>query len=93
MEGVPEGLDPDTVEQSLTRVPGVVEVHDLHIWALSVGKPSLSVHLLTRDDAKHVLAEANKMLVKKYNIHHSTIQVEKAHDEIECNAHYNAAVV
>jgi len=85
MGGVPEGLDPDEVEESLLEVPGVLAVHDLHIWSLSVGKPSLSVHLYCRDDASHVLAAANKMCARKYNIHHSTIQVERQHDDIECN--------
>lgn len=60
-------------------------MHDLHIWSLSVGKPSLSVHLYCRDDASHVLAAANKMCASKYNIQHSTIQVERQHDDIECN--------
>lgn len=67
------------------RVCSLSAVHDLHIWSLSVGKPSLSVHLYCTDDAKHVLAAANKMCAAKYNIHHSTIQVERQHDDIECN--------
>jgi len=92
MEGVPEGLDPDEVEQALMDVPGVLAVHDLHIWSLSVGKPSLSVHLYCRDDAAHVLAAANRMCAKKYNIHHSTIQVERAHDDIECNDAFGSNV-
>lgn len=86
MEGVPDGIVPDEVEESLLQVPGVIAVHDLHIWSLSVGKPSLSVHLSCRDDAAHVLAMANKMCARKYNIHHSTIQVERAHDDVNCNS-------
>jgi len=89
MEGVPEGLDPDDVEEALRGVPGVIAVHDLHIWSLSVGKPALSVHLYCRDDATHVLAAANKTVAINYNIHHSTIQVERQHDDIECNDAFN----
>lgn len=85
MEGVPEGIAPDEVEEALLAVPGVIAVHDLHIWSLSVGRPALSVHLYARDDAAHVLANANRVCSKKFNIHHSTIQVERQHDAIECN--------
>ena len=88
MEGAPEGIDPAVVEEALHGVDGVLEVHDLHVWSLSVGKPSLSVHLLTRDNAPGVLREATLMLGKKFNIHHSTIQVEREGDEIACNEHW-----
>jgi len=37
MEGVPEGIDPDQMLEDLYAIPGVKEVHDLHIWSLSVG--------------------------------------------------------
>ena len=86
MEGAPDGIDPSAVEQALHGVKGVLEVHDLHVWSLSVGKPSLSVHLLARkdEDTGDVLREATLMLGKKYNIHHSTIQVEREGDEIYC---------
>ena len=86
MEGAPDGIDPSAVEQALHGVKGVLEVHDLHVWSLSVGKPSLSVHLLARqgDDTGEVLREATLMLGKRYNIHHSTIQVEREGDEIYC---------
>jgi Co/Zn/Cd efflux system component len=70
-------------------VEGVLEVHDLHVWSLSVGKPSLSVHLLvTREDAGSVLKEATALLGRRYNIHHSTIQVEREGDDISCNEHW-----
>lgn len=91
MEGAPEGIDPGQVEEDLTAMEGVLEVHDLHIWSLSVGKPSLSVHLLTADEATAVLARAKKMLGEKYRIYHTTLQVEKKHDAIDCNPHYAAA--
>jgi len=87
MEGVPEGIDPEAVESALSQVRGVAEVHDLHIWSLSVGKPSLSVHLLTKptDEASEVLAAAHQLCARRFNIHHSTIQVERLQDQITCN--------
>ena len=87
MEGAPEGIDPAVVEEALHAVQGVLEVHDLHVWSLSVGKPSLSVHLLSKEDAHGVLREATTMLGRKFNIHHSTIQVEREGDEL-CNEHW-----
>lgn len=85
MEGVPEGISPDEVEENLLNINGVIDIHDLHIWSLSVGKPSLSVHILANDDSKLVLTDCTKMLAEKYNIHHSTIQVERVHDDVACN--------
>jgi len=85
MEGSPEGIDPAEVLKTLEEIQGVTEVHDLHIWSLSVGKPSLSVHMLCTNDAHAVLKTANDQLIKRYNIHHTTIQVEREHDQIHCN--------
>lgn len=91
MEGAPDGIDPSRVEDALHTIDGVLEVHDLHVWSLSVGKPSLSVHLLTEDtnSSQFVLQQATIMLGKKFNIHHSTIQVEKKSDQISCNSHWD----
>jgi len=85
MEGSPDGIDPDDVQRTLQSIKGVTEVHDLHIWSLSVGKPSLSVHMLCTNDAHGVLQQANELLIARYNIHHTTIQVEREHDQIHCN--------
>lgn len=85
MEGVPEGIDPDTVQHALETVQGVTQVHDLHIWSLSVGKPSLSVHILCEDHADEVLARATALCANRFNIHHSTIQVERQKDKVHCN--------
>jgi hypothetical protein len=62
-----------------------VGVHDLHIWSVSVGKPSLSVHLQCQDHADDVLVVVNKMCASKYNITHSTIQIERLRDSVDCN--------
>lgn len=60
-------------------------MHDLHIWSVSVGKPALSVHLQCQDDANDVLFFVNKMCADKYNITHSTIQIERVRDSVDCN--------
>lgn len=46
MEGTPIGIDARALQEDLLLIPGVVEVHDLHVWSLSVGKPSLACHLV-----------------------------------------------
>jgi hypothetical protein len=63
----------------------VSAVHDLHIWSVSVGKPSMSVHLQCQDDASDVLVIVNRMCANKYNIKHSTVQIERQRDAVDCN--------
>jgi zinc transporter 2 len=75
MEGSPVEFNIDKLKHDLKRVKGVIEVHDLHVWSLSVGKLSLSCHLVS-NNPQVSLAKANKLIRKKYNITHSTIQVE-----------------
>ncbi|MGH7888994.1 MAG: cation diffusion facilitator family transporter, partial [Thermodesulfobacteriota bacterium] len=75
MESTPEGLDPEAVQNALLRLPGVREVHDLHIWSASHHKIVLSVHLVA-DPAADVLAAAHRRLEIEFGIRHMTIQVE-----------------
>jgi zinc transporter 2 len=76
MEGTPEGIDSQEIEEGLLACPSVRAVHDLHIWSLSAGLPSLSVHLVS-EDADLALHEAQEFLISK-GITHTTIQVEKS---------------
>ncbi len=75
MEATPEGIDPRAVKRSLASLEGVDEVHDLHIWAASIHKVALSVHLVSKTSTD-VLSRARDMLEKTYGIRHMTIQVE-----------------
>ncbi|ETV66772.1 hypothetical protein H257_16858 [Aphanomyces astaci] len=78
MEGTPEGFDVDEILHGLETLPSVSQAHDLHIWSLNAGLPSLSVHLVTNsDNVDDTLHEAQNYLISK-DIHHSTIQVERA---------------
>ncbi|KAG7385198.1 hypothetical protein PHYPSEUDO_001740 [Phytophthora pseudosyringae] len=76
MEGSPEGIDTAEIEEGLRACSSVVAVHDLHIWSLSAGLPSLSVHLVS-DDVEISLHAAQRYLLSK-GITHTTIQTEKA---------------
>jgi len=75
LEEVPANINWTDVFSSIQRVEGVDNVHDLHIWSISHGKPSLSVHCSTKGDPNLVLKEIDTV-VKKHGINHSTIQIQ-----------------
>jgi len=75
MEGSPVDIDIDELENDLKEIKGVKEIHDLHVWSLSIGKTSLSCHICC-DNPQKTLKKAKKMIQKKYKIDHITIQVE-----------------
>jgi zinc transporter 2 len=85
MEATPETIDSFEIEQDLRNLELVSDVHDLHVWSISSGKISLSVHLIG-EDGPCILQKAQKMLKKKYGILHTTIQIELSHekDEFDC---------
>ena len=79
MERTPRGLDADAVAHSLTQLPGVAGVHDLHIWAIMPGKPVLTVHVRHAPGAQApplLLQTVQEHCLRVYGIHHVTVQVE-----------------
>jgi cobalt-zinc-cadmium efflux system protein len=78
LDAVPRGVDPDAITAALAAIPGVAEVHDLHIWAASTSEVSLTVHLVVSDaaDYESVLAAATDLLRGRFQIAHTTIQLE-----------------
>lgn len=79
LEGVPEGIGMADVEQAILNVPGVDSVHDLHIWVISSGKTSLTVHAVCTDgnhDYPQLLHAIRSMLADQFAIHHATVQLE-----------------
>jgi cation diffusion facilitator family transporter len=75
MEGSPLEFDVEGLEKNLLSLEGVIEVHDIHVWSLSIGKISMSCHLTTNEPQKSLVL-ARDLIKKKYGITHSTIQVE-----------------
>jgi cobalt-zinc-cadmium efflux system protein len=76
MEGVPTHLDYDAIGRSLAALPGVIDVHDLHIWNMTSEGVALSAHLsLARgDEWLATLGEARRILAADYGIRHATLQ-------------------
>jgi cobalt-zinc-cadmium efflux system protein len=86
LDAVPRDIDPEEVRSFLAGLPGVSEVHDLHIWALSTTETALTVHLVkpaaqVDDDW---LAEIAHQLHDRFRIAHATIQVETGHGQQSC---------
>lgn len=78
MEGVPLHLSLDEIGQEMACVPGVVSVHDLHVWSVASEEIMLSAHLTVADLARWegVLAESRKLLHARFGIEHVTLQPE-----------------
>ena len=78
MEGVPLHLEVEQVEQAMLETPKVVDVHDVHIWALSSEVIALSAHVVLRDmaDWPGVLTNLHHTLQHQFKIEHATIQPE-----------------
>ena len=78
MEAAPAGLNPDEIGTALASQPGVVEVHDLHVWEVTSGFPALSAHVVVRagDDCHERRRALQRLLEQHYEVHHTTLQVD-----------------
>jgi cobalt-zinc-cadmium efflux system protein len=78
MEAAPAGLDPDQIGSVLAAQPGVVEVHDLHVWEVTSGFPALSAHVVVRagDDCHELRRILQQLLEKRFGVQHTTLQVD-----------------
>ncbi len=87
LDAVPKNINIAEVRDALNDFPGVKDAHDLHVWALSTNKTAISVHLVVPDGGSDdFLAEVQQMLDDRFNISHTTVQVETHVDNgIECN--------
>lgn len=82
LEGVPAGISLPDVRSALTRVPGVEDVHDLHVWSMSTTDASCTAHLrISGGDEDAIRMAAADVLKQSFGIEHVTIQTErKPHD-------------
>jgi cobalt-zinc-cadmium efflux system protein len=86
LDAVPADIDPRAIEAYFAGLPGVTEVHDLHIWAMSTTEVALTVHLVRPgaglDDG--LLGQACHELQEKFGIGHCTVQIEAGDPDHAC---------
>ncbi len=78
MEAAPAGLDPERIGRELAAEPGVVEVHDLHVWEVTSGFPALSAHVVVRagDDCHERRRSLQRVVQERFGVSHTTLQVD-----------------
>jgi cobalt-zinc-cadmium efflux system protein len=80
LESTPPDVDPVEVASVILRVPGVRDVHDLHIWSLAAERRAMSAHLLINDQplaqAQQMLEELREILAHRFGVEHTTLQFE-----------------
>lgn len=78
LEGAPEGMDVDEVSRAITVLPGISGVHDLHIWALTSGKNTLTAHVVRaeKSDPDTLIKMIRATIKRRFNISHATLQLE-----------------
>ncbi len=82
LEQAPRGLDAEEVGTSMVGVPGVEEVHDLHVWTITSGFPALAAHVLVgrNQDCHARRRDLEKLLASEFGIQHTTLQVDHVGD-------------
>lgn len=82
LEAAPKGIDPEQVDADMRAIPGVVEVHELHVWEVTSGFPALSAHVLVSadQDCHERRTAVEETLVDKHGITHTTLQVDHRQD-------------
>jgi len=82
LEASPRGVDPEEIGRTLAAQPHVVEVHDLHVWEVTSGMPSLSAHVTVGAgcDTQAHRRKLAALVSERFDIEHSTLQVEARHD-------------
>jgi cobalt-zinc-cadmium efflux system protein len=78
LEASPKGIDPDRIGRQMAAQPGVVEVHDLHVWEVTSEFPALSAHVTVEPEADchRARLELAELIEREFGIHHTTLQVE-----------------
>lgn len=84
-ESSPAHIDVEELRTALRDVPGVTEVHDLHVWTLVPGRDMATAHLTSTDDAARVLVAAQAVLAAR-GLEHATVQVEPPDGAGDCGA-------
>jgi cobalt-zinc-cadmium efflux system protein len=86
LNAVPEGVDPAAVRALLRDIPGVIGLHDLHIWGMSTTETALTCHLVipSGHPGDALFNDIAQQLHRRFGIHHATIQIELADTDEVC---------
>jgi cobalt-zinc-cadmium efflux system protein len=87
MQAVPPSIALEDVSGFLGALPGVIDVHDLHVWAMSTTEFALTVHLVRPgvDNDDDLLCHVQTVLHDRFNIGHTTIQIERSVEAANCS--------
>ena len=86
LQAVPEGIEQPAVRECLASMPGVSDVHDVHVWAMSTSENAMTAHLVVpgRHPGDEFLRSAAALLEGRFGIHHATLQIEIADTSKAC---------
>jgi cobalt-zinc-cadmium efflux system protein len=89
LEGVPRGIDLAEVRQAIADLPGICDVHDLHVWSMAISDVNGSVHIAITEEIGHEEARRTvaTLLQERFAIGHSTIQIERDPCAVEARPH------
>lgn len=90
LEGVPEGIDLGAVAHAMRQMPNVTEIHDLHVWAITSGKTSLTAHAVIdapQEVQEQTLTQLAHLVLERFGIAHTVIQVERVRCRAEEEGH------
>jgi len=88
MEGTPKNISLEMLTNDILNLDkeNIIDVHDLHVWQIAQGRNTMSTHLKSKKPMK-TLAQVTDLARRKYNLHHTTVQVEGVED-FEANPHH-----
>jgi cobalt-zinc-cadmium efflux system protein len=87
LDAVPNNIEIKAVQTYLEELPGVLGIHDLHIWAMSTTENALTTHLIVSNHQldNDFLLKVNKGLQDNFGLEHTTIQLENDNNTLNCN--------
>jgi len=89
LNAVPPHIDLSAVADYLRELPGVTEIHDLHIWGMSTSESALTVHVVMPSGypGDGVIDSITQALNERFAVHHSTLQIEQGTTQHACSLH------